>query len=188
MGLRLRAPTETDLAAQLERCRIDELTYRPAGISLGRETPRGLERRHWTTTLRGNNAFERGCEALRTWTVHRGAGLILLADGPIAVGTNVAFSAPLPIGFVDGTCRIVAVVDESDRFGFAYGTLPVHPETGEESFLVVRDRTGAVRFDVEGVSRPTQTLARVFPPVANRLQDAAVRRYLSAMEHAVAED
>jgi uncharacterized protein (UPF0548 family) len=78
--------------------------------------------------------------------------LVLTADGPIAVGTNVAFSAPLPIGFVDGTCRIVAVVDDPDRYGFAYGTLTVYPETGEESFLVVRDANGAVRFDVEGVS------------------------------------
>jgi uncharacterized protein (UPF0548 family) len=136
--------------------------------------------------LRGTDAFERARAALDRWTVHRGAGLLLLADGPIAPGTNVVFSAPLPIGFVDGTCRIVAVVDEPDRYGFAYGTLPIHPETGEESFLVVRDRTGAVRFDVEGVSRPTQPLARVFGPLANRLQDAAVRRYLSAMEHAVA--
>jgi uncharacterized protein (UPF0548 family) len=124
-------------------------------------------------------------EALRTWAVHRGAGLALAADGPIAVGTNVAFSAPLPIGFVDGTCRIVGVVEEPDRFGFAYGTLSIHPEQGEESFLVVRDGNGEVRFDVEGVSRPTHPLARLLPPVADRLQDAAVRRYLSAMRRAV---
>ena len=110
----------------------------------------------------------------------------IAADGPVAAGTNVAFSAPLPLGFVDGTCRIVAVVDEPDRFGFAYGTLSVHPERGEESFLVAREDHGAVRFDVEGVSRPVDPLARALPLVADRLQDRAVHRYLAAMRRALA--
>ena len=106
-----------------ERSRSDALTYAPTGGSLDGSTPPGLKRRHWTTDLRGADAFDRAVVALRSWAVHRGAGLALAADGPIAVGTNVAFRAPLPIGYVDGTCRIVAVVDEPDRAGFAYGTL-----------------------------------------------------------------
>lgn len=106
-------------------------------------------------------------------------------DGPVAVGTNVALSAPLPIGFVDATCRIVAVVDEPDRVGFAYGTLSMHPECGEESFLIVRDE-GDIRFEVQAVSKPKHPLARLIPPAAGRLQDAAVRRYLSAMSSLVA--
>jgi uncharacterized protein (UPF0548 family) len=144
-----------------------------------------LTRRDWSTALPGTDAYPRAVEALRAWRVHRGAGLELAADGPIAVGTNVAFSAPVPAGFVDGTCRIVAVVDESDRFGFAYGTLPVHPECGEESFLVVRDTHGSVRFDVHGISRPSLPFVRALSPIADRLQDRAVRRYLSAMQHSV---
>jgi uncharacterized protein (UPF0548 family) len=135
--------------------------------------------------LRGPDAFPRAVEALRDWRVHRGAGLELATDGPLRIGTNLAFSAPLPLGFVDGTCRIVAVVDESDRFGFAYGTLSVHPERGEESFLVIRDPHGGVRFDVHGISRPSLPLARALSPIADRLQDRAVRRYLSAMQHSV---
>jgi uncharacterized protein (UPF0548 family) len=148
---------------------------------MGDLAPSGLKRRHWTTPLASSNAFERAKEALRTWGMHRGAGLRVAADGPIAVGTNVAFSAPLPIGFVDGTCRIVAVVDEPNRYGFAYGTLPVHPERGEEAFVVSRAEDGNVRLDIDGVSRPTQPLARLILPLADHLQDLAVRRYLAAM-------
>ena len=110
---------------------------------------------------------------------------MVAADGPIAVGTNVALGVPLPVGFIDATCRIVAVVDEPNRYGFAYGTLSVHPARGEEAFVIVRDGDGGVRFDVEAVSTPRQVLARLLPPVADRLQDAAVRRYLSAMVRAV---
>jgi uncharacterized protein (UPF0548 family) len=148
---------------------------------MGDLAPSGLKRRHWTTPLASSNAFERAKEALRTWGMHRGAGLRVAADGPIAVGTNVAFSAPLPIGFVDGTCRIVAVVDEPNRYGFAYGTLSVHPERGEEAFVVSRDEVGIVRLDIDGVSRPTQPLVRLILPFADHLQDRAVRRYLAAI-------
>ena len=113
--------------------------------------------------------------------MHRGAGLRVATDGPIAVGTNVAFSAPLPIGFVDGTCRIVVVVDEPNRYGFAYGTLSVHPERGEEAFVVSRHADGNVRLDIDGVSRPKQPLAQLIAPLAGHLQDRTVRRYLAAM-------
>ena len=187
MAIRLHRPTDEQLAALLVRCGSDELTYEPTGGSLDGVIPPGLRRRHWTTALSGVDAFDRGCAAIRAWAVHRGAGLGVLTDGPLAFGTNVAISAPLPVGFVEITCRIVAVVDEPDRFGFAYGTLSVHPEQGEESFVVVRTPDG-VRFDVQAVSRPIQPLARAFSPIADRLQDAAVRRYLSAMKATVSGD
>ena len=182
MSIRPWPARERDLGALLERGRSDSLTYAPVGVAMGDLAPSGLKRRHWTTPLAGSNAFERAVEALRTWGMHRGAGLRVAADGPIAVGTNVAFSAPLPIGFVDGTCRIVAVVDEPNRYGFAYGTLSVHPECGEETFVVSRDEAGNVRLDIDGVSRPAHPLARLFPPVADHLQDRGVRRYLAAMQ------
>jgi uncharacterized protein (UPF0548 family) len=165
----------------LERAETDALTYAPAGISLEDGAPPGLIRRHWMTPLTGSHAFQRAVEALRGWAMHRCAGLRVAADGPIAVGTNVAFRAPLPLGYVDGTCRIVAVVDQPHRFGFAYGTLSVHPECGEESFVVSQDHDGNVRLDIDSVSRPTHALARLVPALADRLQDRGVRRYLAAM-------
>jgi uncharacterized protein (UPF0548 family) len=187
VGVRLHRATSQQLAVLLEACRSDRLTYEPSGGSIDGMTPSGLQRHHWTTALHGPDSFGPAAQAIRTWAMHRGSGLEVAADGPIAVDTNVAISAPLPIGFVDVTCRIVAVVDEPDRYGFAYGTLSVHPEQGEEAFLVVRDGDGTVHFDVDAVSRPIQRLARLVPAVANRLQDTAVRRYLTTMKHLVGE-
>ena len=181
MSIRPRPARDHELRALLERARTDSLTYAPAGVSMGELTPAGLRRRHWTTLLGGSNAFGRAVETLRTWGMHRGAGLRLAADGPIAVGTNVAFSASLPIGWIDGTCRIVAVVDEPNRYGFAYGTLSVHPERGEQAFRLSRDEDGNVRFDIVGMSRPAHPLARLFSPLADDLQDRAARRYLATM-------
>ena len=182
MSIRLRPARERELGALLKRAQSDSLTYAPVGISFGDVAPSGLTRRRWTTPLAGLHAFERAVDALRTWAMHRAAGLRIAADGPIAVGTNVAFSAPLPIGFIDGTCRIVGVVDEPDRYGFAYGTLSIHPECGEEAFVVSRDDEGSVRLDVGAASRPAHSLARIVPPFADHVQDRAVRRYLAAMQ------
>lgn len=188
MALRLRQPTGRQLAAVLERCRSDQLSYEPVGGSLDRtKTPPDVKERRWTTILDGPAAFERGMEAIQTWAVHRGAGLVVATDGPIMVGTNVALGAPLPIGFVDATCRIVVVVDEPNRYGFAYGTLSVHPERGEEAFVLTRRDDGIVLFDVHAVSSPAHVLARLVPPIAKLLQDRVARRYLSAMKSAVAD-
>jgi uncharacterized protein (UPF0548 family) len=183
----MRRPSPEQLAALLDRCRDDNLTYQPVGGSIGGVVPTGLHRRSWSTGLSSADAFDRACDAIRRWAVHRGAGLDVVPSGPLAVGTNVAIGAPLPVGFVEITCRIVAFFDELDRFGFAYGTLPVHPEQGEESFIVVRAPDG-VRFDVQAVSRPVHPLARAFSSIANRLQDAAAHRYLAAMKAAVSGD
>lgn len=182
-----RSRSVDELDALLAGRAGDELTYAPTGGSLSDLTPDGLDRQHWRTVLQGADAFERAVVAVRTWSVHRGAGLTIAADGPIAVGTNVALCAPLPIGFVDATCRIVAVVDEPTRFGFAYGTLSVHPERGEEAFIVSRSAGESVTFEVAAVSCPAHPLARACPPIARRLQDAAVRRYLTAMGKAATD-
>jgi uncharacterized protein (UPF0548 family) len=179
MSIRLRRPQETHLAELLANCGDGLLTYSPVGGSLDGAVPNGLRRHQWSVAL-PKGSFDAAVAAIEGWAVHRGAGLSVLADGPIRVGANVAMSAPLPVGFVDVTCRIVAVVDESERQGFAYGTLAVHPESGEEAFIVVRDEQG-VRFEVQAVSAPRHPLARLVPPLADRLQDAAVKRYLSAM-------
>ena len=105
-------------------------------------------------------------------------------DGAPALGRNVAMSAPLPVGYVDVVCRVVAIEDEPDRFGFAYGTLSNHPECGEESFTVSRLADGGVQFDIVAVSRPRHVLARALRPIARRLQESATVRYLDAMTSA----
>lgn len=182
MSVRVRRPSLERLQELLTASGADALTYEPIGVSLDVNVETRLHRARWETLLEGADAFGRGCQALRDWAVHRGAGLSVVADGDVCVGTNVAMAAPLPVGYVEVTCRIVTTVEEPDRFGFAYGTLSVHPERGEESFIVTRSTNGVVRFIVEAASEPMHPLARLVPPVANRLQDQACTRYLEAMQ------
>jgi uncharacterized protein (UPF0548 family) len=170
----------------LARHRDAPVTYAPTGCSLD-ESVRvagGLKRRKWSTPLHGATAFERGVRALRAWQIHRGAGMSVVTDDELVVGAAVAMSAPLPIGFIDVLCRVVEVVDQDDRFGFAYGTLPIHPERGEESFVLSRTEGGAT-FTICAVSQPIHPLARLAPPVGDFLQSLATARYLEAMKEAV---
>ena len=89
-------------------------------------------------------------------------------------------------------CRVVYVVDERDRpvtrFGFAYGTLPEHAESGEERFLIEWDRAGdgGVWYDILAFSRPQQFLARLGQPWVRRLQRRFGRDSGKAMARAVA--
>ena len=182
MSIRRKCPTDAVLTALIEQCRADSLTYECVGMTKLATAPRGYRRVQWSRPLgRSDDVFARACNALRQWRVHEGAGLAVVADGPLAVGAIVAMSAPLPVGFIDVVCRVVDVEDEADRFGFSYGTLSVHPEEGEESFTVTRSRGDGVVFQIVAVSRPHEVLAKVGAPFARRLQRAATVRYLNAM-------
>jgi len=87
------------------------------------------------------------------------------------------------------SCRIVYVVDETQpncKFGFAYGTLPAHVESGEERFLIEWDRgENSVWFDILAFSRPNHFLARLGYPFVRRMQDRFRRDSAAAMLRAV---
>ncbi len=55
---------------------------------------------------------------------------------------TVLLAVPVALLWVTVACWVVYVVDEPERFGFAYGTLPHHVIEGEESFVVERDGAG----------------------------------------------
>ena len=107
-------------------------------------------------------------------------------ETPIQAGEAVAVVARL-LGLMRwlNACRLVCLVDEADKFGFAYGTLPGHPERGEERFLVVQHDDGTVSYDLVAFSRPVRW-ARLGAPLARLIQVDVTRRYLRAMQDFVA--
>jgi uncharacterized protein (UPF0548 family) len=135
----------------------------------------------------GPGAFEAAVAGVRGWRMHRGQGFdVLPADPPIAPGTTVLSVVRLPGAYVLAGCRIAWVVDEPDRFGFGYGTLPVHPARGEEAFVVARGPDGRVLLHVTAFSAPRHPLMRLGAPVARRQQERAAHGYVDALRAAVA--
>ena len=112
-------------------------------------------------------------------------------ETPIQAGQVVAVIARLFGLWWLNACRIVYVVDEEgpvQRFGFAYGTLPQHAESGEERFTVEwHEEDDAVGYDIVAFSRPQQLLARWGYPLARRLQKRFARDSAAAMRRAVVE-
>jgi len=109
-------------------------------------------------------------------------------SAPIQVGTDVAVSVH-HFGFYSlNACRIVYVVDEEDpvkRFGFAYGTLAEHAESGEERFTVEWDRGDTIWYDILAFSRPRQMIARLGYPLSRLLQKRFAEDSKAAMLEAV---
>jgi uncharacterized protein (UPF0548 family) len=81
--------------------------------------------------------------------------------------------------------RVVAVVDLSDRYGFAYGTRPGHPVTGEEAFIVHRHRDGSVWFTLRSLTRPGLGRWRLAFPVTLLAQRWYRHRYTNALRSIV---
>lgn len=145
--------------------------------------PAGYRRLHRSTVITGMD-FAQASSALRSWVVHRRAGLQVSATHtPLREGTEVH----LQLGYrplrITAPCRVLQVVDAPDRAGFTYGTLPGHPESGIEQFTLTRTATGLVRFHLDAVSRPAAWYARLGAPVTRLVQELVTRRYLRALRN-----
>jgi len=77
--------------------------------------------------------------------------------------------------------RVVYVIDEPTRRGFAYGTLPGHPESGEEAFVVEHRDDDSVWLTIRAFSRPAYRWLWLGYPVLRLFQAIFTSRY----EHAL---
>lgn len=104
-------------------------------------------------------------------------------DGTEFVVPGVSAHLGVPFGpfRVTAPCRVVYVIDESDRRGFAYGTLPGHPEAGEEAFIVERTDDGSVWLTIRAVSRPSSWAWWFAYPMLRLAQTLYTRRYFRAL-------
>jgi uncharacterized protein (UPF0548 family) len=131
---------------------------------------------------RGRAAFDRAARGLLGWQMHRAAGMSVAASAPTAeVGAVVVLGVGWGPLRLPAPCRVVYRVDESDRRGFAYGTLPGHPERGEESFVLELRADGEVRFAIRAFSRPATALARAGGPLTRVAQALFTDRYVRAL-------
>jgi uncharacterized protein (UPF0548 family) len=138
----------------------------------------------------GESVFRSARAALQQWEQFRlGWVEAWSPDTPIKTGEVVAVMGRAFGLWWSNAARIVYVVDESgpiSKFGFAYGTLPGHVESGEERFLIEWDRVeSSVWYDILAFSRPNHFLIRLGNPVARQAQKRFGRDSAAAMLRAV---
>ena len=153
------------------------LTYREVGATAAVELPAGYGHQHAEKQIgTGQQRFERAADAVMRWGMQRGAGLRVRASSEVAAVDTVVV---VRMGFLPAPCRVVYVIDEPDIRGFAYGTLPGHPESGEERFVVRLDpATDAVFAEVSAFSRPATWWSKAAGPLVTVAQRLIARRYL----------
>ncbi|WP_026551630.1 DUF1990 domain-containing protein [Arthrobacter sp. H20] len=167
-------------------------TYEPVGLSQrGESLPgyRTVSRRARVGT--GYTAYARLAEGILSWQLHRGAGLSVPAGQARAVvGSDVVPAFGVGRLRLPAPCRVVWTEEPVDndhaggaqRAGFGYGTLPGHPERGEEAFIAVLAPDGAVYFEVFAFSRHANWFFVLGAPVARFCQELVTRRYLATAQ------
>ena len=138
----------------------------------------------------GEAVFQSSIAALRRWEQFRlGWVEAWSPDTPIQPGAVVAVMGRAICLWWLNACRIVYVVDDSgpiSSFGFAYGTLPGHVESGEERFLIEWNRAdNSVWYDILAFSRPNHFLTRLGYPLVRRTQKRFGRASAASMLQAV---
>jgi uncharacterized protein (UPF0548 family) len=178
-------PTPETIQAFIEQQRPLNFTYRdadPKALS-------GYDRDHTRVQLgEGIEIFEAAKTALRNWQ-HFQLGWVKAcpANTPIQKDQVVAILAHQMGLWWLNACRITNVIDEDSplRFGFSYGTLPGHVESGKERFLIEMYQGESVWYDILAFSRPRHILARLGYRYVRRVQKRFAKQSAAAMQRAV---
>lgn len=179
----LSPPSQTRIQQHIEQQRNLPHSYAEVGHTRRAENVPGYDNDlNFIELGSGDAVWEAAKEAIRQWRMFPAPwAFITPADAPILTGTVVAMTARVMGFWWLNACRIVYEIKETDRFGFAYGTLPGHVECGEEIFMVERSGDGSVRYVIKAFSKPRHLLARLAYPVARAYQRKFVRDSKAAM-------
>ncbi|WP_202595010.1 DUF1990 family protein [Blastopirellula marina] len=134
----------------------------------------------------GEESLAQGRIALQKWTQFQLGWVTTFPPAlPIQAGEMVAIVARAGGFWWLNACRIVCTIEEPKQFGFAYGTLPAHAESGEERFLIEMDDAGDVWYDILAFSRPNRVSAKLAYPYMRHLQKRFARESAAAMRQAI---
>lgn len=164
---------------------MPDVTYPEVGATAG-DLPGGYHHlRESRVVGHGRADFDRAADDLLRGEVQRRSGIAIeLSDVPLHEGSQVRMRLRVGPMHVDAPCVVVWAARSADRCGFAYGTLPGHPERGEERFELHLEASGDVTFTIVAFSAPARWFTRLGAPVGRLVQRRMTRRYLRAFDHA----
>lgn len=120
-------------------------------------------------------------EFLMTWGLHERCGLRPASDAPRA---EPGATVRLRFALLTIPCQVVWTAEGPDRTGFAYGSLPGHPEQGEAAFILEPAGPGRTRFRLRSFSRPGRWFTRLAAPASRLVQTAMTDRFATRMRQA----
>ncbi len=105
------------------------------------------------------------------------------ADGTpyVSAGTSIRLHGRVKGMSVDGELRVILMIEEPRRVGFALGTVSDSVVSGEELFVLEWRDNDEVWFTVRAFDRPTALLYRLLPPLLRRRRRELFGGYLRAI-------
>jgi uncharacterized protein (UPF0548 family) len=167
------------------------LTYDAVGTTLASgaaAVPAGYRGYEKTVNVGDGLArWEFASTAVLLWGVKTRSGFTVVADRPsehdpqVILNQRYWLTARVGPFHVREPIQVVAVIDEPDRKGFAYGTLSGHPVSGEEAFIVNRNPDDSVSLTIRSLTQHTTGAWRAVGPAVAFAQRCYRRRYLRAL-------
>lgn len=185
-----KKPTKEQLREIAKNEHNRSISYSPSNVTRDGVVPEDFMSKSWTMSVgQGRNDFNNACEAMRKWKGYDAARIIREpAEPDLQLNNTLILAIPaLGLFHVTAMCEILEVVDEENRFGFAYGTLDHHPECGEERFIIELHEDESVTFTVDAIYKHGAMGIKVVTPLATYLQAKAITKYLEGIENYVAE-
>jgi uncharacterized protein (UPF0548 family) len=181
----MRLPRAAELRKLFDELSTAEFTYGEVGATR-RDLPKGFNVDRYSTKLgRGDIVFESAKRAIQRWIPFDMPWIRTFPQAEPKQGVMVAVVVRLVGLWWTNVSRVIYTIDEPDRFGFAYGTLRYHAETGEELFLVERSRESLeVSYRILAFSKPRHLLARLGYPFSRAAQRRFGAASLDAMRNA----
>ncbi len=185
MKISIFKPSENILNQWLSNRHQEAFSYSEVGATKA-DFPKGYNHdRNKCLLGTGDEVFEKAKKALQNWQHFPANWTKIYPNNGFKVNEEVVVLFHLFGLYWFNSCRVIYIIDEDNRFGFAYGTLKNHVEKGEEIFFLERDDTGKVWYKIQAFSQPRFWMARIGKPITRAFQRKFVKNSFEAMQHAV---
>ncbi len=170
-------PTDAQLDALID-------TQKDAGLTYNKYNLKGYDKDTNQIFLgTGEDVWTAAKQAMADWAMFPEGWARIYYQKPIFTEGDIVVMCAQVFGlWWLNTARILYVLDDENHFGFAYGTLPNHVESGEELFQVMRDAQGDVYYVLSAFSRPRFWAVRLTYPLSRFFQKKFIRDSLQKVK------
>ncbi len=184
----LSKPTEKQIEDLIKDQSDLPFSYKDVGATKNYEPPKGFPiNRHRKKLGTGEKIFQNAVEAIHSWQMYALNWTQVKPENvPIKEG-EIVLTMISHLGFWSlNPCRIIYLIDEetenTQKMGFAFGTLPAHSEKGEEQFLIEwNKKTDEVFYQIYAFAKPQNPLAIIAFPYVGYLQRSFAADSFEAM-------
>ena len=176
--LHFSLPTTAQLDALINTQKGAELTYNKLNL-------KGFDNDKNQIFLgTGEDVWTAAKQAMAEWAMFPDGWAQIYYQNPIFTEGDIVVMCARVFGvWWLNAARILYVLDDENHFGFSYGTLPNHVESGEELFQVKRTEQGDVYYSISAFSRPRFWAVKLTYPLSRFFQKKFIKASLQKVKN-----